>query len=225
MIFIAEIEENVVFALIKMLKSMELQDLVLSGKLDLFNNGAWKAYWKDCNVQTISIQDRLRTQGFIYFIKNHAKNPFTTTLILKRDLTLNDIFYLYYYLNENTTVKNFQMAFVDTGVENNSNFLIAPPIVGKKREAQIMVPADRMELTTPLFQPLSLLSNNTTIQNFTIVGYMPNEMGDFIINGLSVNVYISQLSLINYTFNSNCLKSWSLCFAVNTTISQLTSIF
>ncbi len=114
----------------------------------------------------ISIQDRLRTQGFINFMRHHAENPNTRSLIIKRDFTLNDIFYMCYHLLKNRTVRNLHLSFVETGVENNSNLLtpvtMAMPM--KKKEPQILVTADRMDVTTNMFQPLSVLAHNTTVE-------------------------------------------------------------
>ena len=47
---IAELEGIIVDSLIQMLSTLSLQDLILIGRLDLFNNSKWKQYWKHCNV-------------------------------------------------------------------------------------------------------------------------------------------------------------------------------
>ncbi len=51
---------------------------------------------------------------------------------------------------------------------------------------------------------------------------MPNEMGDYLINGLSVNTKVAQLSLTNFSFPKTCIKSWILAFAVNASLISLT---
>jgi hypothetical protein len=52
---------------------------------------------------------------------------------------------------------------------------------------------------------------------------MPSEMGDYLINGLSLNVAVRYLNLTNFNFNKTCLKSWMLCFAVNNNVMSLES--
>lgn len=52
---------------------------------------------------------------------------------------------------------------------------------------------------------------------------MAAELTDYLINGLSLNTGIQELVLDNFTFNENCAKSWSLCFAVNKTITSINS--
>ena len=205
---------------------MSIQDLILNGKLDIFNNRLWKDFWRVCKAQTVSIQDRLRTQGFVHFAKFHAHNLNASTLILKRDLTLNDIFYLFYYLMANINLKNLHLSFVETGVENNSNYLtpfnVAPTT--KKHQPQILVPADRMEVTTVMFQPLSVLANNVSLQSLTLSGYLQKEISDYLINGLALNTGITQLTLQNFNLNRSSVKSWTLCFAVNTVITTINGI-
>ncbi len=53
---------------------------------------------------------------------------------------------------------------------------------------------------------------------------MPSEMGDYLVNGLSLNSKITQLSLMNFTFPKASIKSWVLAFAVNTSLTSVTSI-
>lgn len=38
-------------SLLSLLRTLSLQDLVLSGTLDIFNNKKWNAYWSTCDVQ------------------------------------------------------------------------------------------------------------------------------------------------------------------------------
>lgn len=102
-------------------------------------------------------------------MKSHGQNQNTKSLVLKRDFTLNDIFYLFYYLLQNTSIRTLSLVFVETGAEKNSNAQMnenAPQGAtqrGKKRDPLVLVPADRMDVTTPIFQPLGILSNNSTI--------------------------------------------------------------
>jgi len=39
-----------------MLNTLDLQDLILVGKLDIFNNSKWKLYWKNCTAQVYFIK-------------------------------------------------------------------------------------------------------------------------------------------------------------------------
>jgi len=45
------VEDSVIEAVLRMLNTLSLQELILSGKLDIFNNSKWKTYWKSCNVR------------------------------------------------------------------------------------------------------------------------------------------------------------------------------
>jgi hypothetical protein len=84
---------------------------------------------------------------------------------------------MYHYLLYNETLESLHLSFVETGFENNSNLFSASPQANQpstlqvpvnnkiKRDPQIMVPADKMEMTTKVFQPLSLLSNNRSIKS------------------------------------------------------------
>ena len=132
-----------------------LEELVLSGKLDIFNNLKWNNYWKSCKAKAVSIQNRLRTQGFINFMRSHAHNQYTTKLILKRDFTMNDLFYLFSYLLQNKTVTELDVAFMEA--------------TGKKPklESQVLVPIDQMEYnnTTVVCKPLGIFSNNNTLKS------------------------------------------------------------
>ncbi len=115
--------------------------------------------------QCISIQDRLRTHGYIGFMKAHSLNVHTRTLVIKRDFSLNDIFYLYRHLLMNTSVRSLHLNFVETSNENKSNVVtISPTSVTMKkkgkREPLILVPADQMEMTTVPFQPMNVFANN-----------------------------------------------------------------
>jgi hypothetical protein len=104
-------------------------------------------------------------------MKAHAHNPHTTTFMLKRDFSLNDMFYLFQHLLYNATVRMLHLSFVESGVEANSNYLsanYAPPTARKlkaKREQQILVTADKMDVTTQVFQPLSILAHNRSIES------------------------------------------------------------
>ena len=53
---------------------------------------------------------------------------------------------------------------------------------------------------------------------------MANEISDYFINGLSLNNTITDLFLNDFEFNENCLGSWSLCFAINRSITNIESI-
>lgn len=48
-------------------------------------------------------------------------------------------------------------------------------------------------------------------------------MCDYLINGLSLNKSIRSLILNNIGFSKKCIQSWSLCFAVNTTLNNIES--
>jgi len=50
-------------------------------------------------------------------------------------------------------------------------------------------------------------------------------MGDYLINGLSLNVSINTLQLNNFSFSKTCLKAFSLCFAVNTSIKNIDLVY
>ena len=151
-------------ALFRLLNTLSLDELVLVGKLDIFSNEKWKEYWAVCNVKTISIQDRLRTRGFVNFMKSHGNNTNTSCLILKREFTLNDLFYFYHYLLKNETVKDLQLTFMDSIAKDNNSAYFFSTISGKVKQPQILVTADRMELTGLLYKPLGLLANNKTLK-------------------------------------------------------------
>jgi hypothetical protein len=63
------------------------------------------------------------------------------------------------------------LSFVEAGVENNSNFLNPNTCLNRgiksarKKDPQILVPSDRMEVTTAIYQPLSMFAHNTTIES------------------------------------------------------------
>ncbi|MDR3547923.1 MAG: hypothetical protein P4M11_06625 [Candidatus Pacebacteria bacterium] len=171
-------------------------------------------------------------------LRAHASNPFTRSLVIKRDFTLNDIFYLYRHLMTNTALESLSVAFVETaGTEVRSNVQILGPgnqVLNKTRKKPagdpvILVPADKMDVTTTVFEPLSLFANNCTVArifgtrtvDLTITGYMSSEMGDYLVRGLSLNVGVKTLSLVNFSFNKLCIQCLSLCFAVNTAISNV----
>lgn len=111
----------------------------------------------------------------IHFMKSHAKNTHTTSMIMKRDFTLNDIYFLYRHLLENTTLRHLHLSFVEAGVENNSNFLNPNTCLNRgikgsrKKDPQILVPSDRMEVTTTIHQPLSMFAHNATIESKTLL--------------------------------------------------------
>jgi len=121
------------------------------------------------------MQDRFKTKGMTNFLKNHCMNVYTNNLIIKRDFTLNDIYYFYQYLLKNNTVRHLHLSFIEVGVENNSNFLSPNAYVpknnstdgrkSKRKTPQILVPADRMEVTTTLHQPLSMFAHNSKIES------------------------------------------------------------
>ncbi len=95
---------------------------------------------------------------------SHADNPHTTALIVKRAFTLNDVFFLCYHLLKNRALRSLHLSFVETaGNENKSNLLMPGKAVVKKAP-QILVPADRMDVTTSMFQPLSILAHNDSVE-------------------------------------------------------------
>eukprot|EP00826_Nyctotherus_ovalis_P039446 TRINITY_DN3796_c0_g3_i1.p1 TRINITY_DN3796_c0_g3~~TRINITY_DN3796_c0_g3_i1.p1 ORF type:complete len:296 (-),score=18.18 TRINITY_DN3796_c0_g3_i1:1125-1940(-) len=159
---LAETEAAVISALLRLLNSLRLDELVLTGHLDIFSNERWKEYWTSCGVKTVSVQDRLKTRGFVNLMKSHAENVSTTCLILKRELTLNDLFYLYRYLLRNETLQELQLVLTNQANRESSDsfFLNA----GKAKQPQILVSADRMELVGTLCQPLGLLANSRTLK-------------------------------------------------------------
>jgi hypothetical protein len=55
MIFLDQAEETVTNILKDMLLTLNLQCLILVGKLQIFNNSQWKSYWETCNVQVFII--------------------------------------------------------------------------------------------------------------------------------------------------------------------------
>ena len=159
------IQEQIVDSLLGLINSISLKELILNGCLDIFSNDKWKEYWKNCNLIIVSIQDRMRMKGYIDFIKNHALNKKTKELVLKREFTLNDVFYLYYYLLKNEVLESLHLIFMDSTANHyNSNRNPSCPINGAPRQSQILVPADRMELVGTLYKPLGLLANNHTLK-------------------------------------------------------------
>ena len=143
-----------------------MDELVLNGTLDIFNNNRWIDYWKTCHVPTISIQSRLRTKGYILFMRGHVNNTTTKKLVLKRNLTLNDIFFLFYYLLKNIYISTFHLMFLEIESQSNPNLLAPNSIVGDNNDRipQLLVTADQMELTTVIYQPLGLLANNQSLK-------------------------------------------------------------
>lgn len=52
---------------------------------------------------------------------------------------------------------------------------------------------------------------------------MASEIADYLINGLALNVGISDLLLDNFSFSKDCLKSWLLCFGLNSALQTINS--
>jgi len=102
----------------------------------------------------------MRTKGFVNLLKSHAQNQYTKRLILKRNFILNDIYYLFGYLLQNTTLEDLQLIFLEPNADRNSEFL-SPFQINK---VQILVPADQMELAGVLYKPLGMLADNTTLK-------------------------------------------------------------
>jgi len=106
-------------------------------------------------------------------MRAHAKNPFTQTLVIKRDFSLNDIFYLYRHLLVNTSIRTLHLNFVETAPENKSNVITISPtnsVVKKKtkKEPLILVPVDKMELTTTLYAPVGVFTNNCFLNSIFV---------------------------------------------------------
>eukprot|EP00826_Nyctotherus_ovalis_P039447 TRINITY_DN3796_c0_g4_i2.p1 TRINITY_DN3796_c0_g4~~TRINITY_DN3796_c0_g4_i2.p1 ORF type:complete len:238 (-),score=46.41 TRINITY_DN3796_c0_g4_i2:1260-1973(-) len=159
---IAEVEGQLIDSLFGLLGSLRLNELILTGNLEIFNNVRWKEYWKECKVDTISVQDRMGTKGFVALLKSHAHNTNTKKLILKRDLILNDMFYLFGYLLQNATLEDLQLILVDPVADKSTGLLL--PSQANKAQTQILVPADQMELTGILYKPLGVLAENATLK-------------------------------------------------------------
>lgn len=106
-------------------------------------------------------------------MKSHAKNIHTKSLIIKRDFSLNDIFYLCQYLFKNNSLRSLSLCFIESGAEKNSNAILNENANGgqpakvapnkNKKDPLVLVPSDKMEVTTSLFQPLGMLSHNMSI--------------------------------------------------------------